>query len=137
MVAQHIVVPFPNSHRWIGIHILIAPSNVTFLNHLPVDVNLAFSDRNNISWHTKHPLDERLAGILRIPENNDVATVDLLKVVDKLIDEDPFLIEQLRLHARAFDLHWLVQENDHQEGNHDSQQDVFQPSPELSQNSRR
>ena len=116
---------------------MIAPWDVTLFNELSVDVNLAFANRNNVAWHTQYPLDERFARVLRIPENNDVATVDLLKVVDELVDEDPFLIQQLRLHTRAFNLHWLVQEDHHQEGNHDSQQDVFQPSPELSQNSGR
>src|SRR5262245_58984088 len=137
MVAKHIVVPFAYSHRWIRICVLITSRNVSLFNQLAIDVNLTVANRDDISGNPEDTLDEGFAGILRIPEDDDVAAVDLLKVIDKLVDENSFLIEQLRLHTRAFDFHWLVQEDHHQEGNHHCQQDVLQPPSEFSQDSKR
>src|SRR5262249_17074780 len=137
MVAKHVVMPFPYSHRWIRICVLITSRNVSLFNQLAIDINLTVANRDDISGHAEHTLDEGFARILRIPEDDDVSSVDLLKVIDKLVDEDSFLIEQLWLHTRAFHFHWLVQEDHHQEGNDHSQQDVLQPPSEFSEDSKR
>src|SRR5262249_26337974 len=82
MVAKHVVMPFPYSHRWIRICILIASRNVSLLNQLAIDINLTVANRDDISRHPEYTFDEGFAGILRIPEDDDVASVDFFKVID-------------------------------------------------------
>src|SRR2546423_259321 len=47
------------------------------------------------------PLDERLAGVVREPEDDDVAALDRLEVVFEFVDEDALLVFQARLHRGA------------------------------------
>ena len=52
----------------------------------------------------------------------------LLDAINELVNEDAFLIDQLRQHAGAFNLHRLIQENDDQNGSADREKYVAGPA---------
>ena len=52
-------------------------------------------------------------------KHHDVTAADRLEPVDELINEDPLLVYQPGHHAVPFDLHRLVQENNHDKGQQD------------------
>src|SRR5690242_16728661 len=64
----------------------------------------------------------------RIPEHHDIAALDWLEAVNKLIDEDALLIGKERSHAGAFDFYRLVEENDNDQCEADSDQKVACPN---------
>src|SRR5215813_1364806 len=86
--------------------------DVGFIKFLVIHEDFAAFDFNHIAGHADDALDIGLRWIERIPENNNVPTLNLFNPVNEFVDEDPFLVDELRQHARTFDLNRLIQEND-------------------------
>ena len=54
-----------------------------------------------------------------------------LKAVDKLVDENSFLVAQQRRHAGAFDLYRLIQENNDDHRQYQGNGQIARPSPNF------
>ena len=76
-----------------------------------------------------HALDIALGRIERIPEHDHVAARDRLQLVHELVDEDSFLVGESGHHARALNLHRLVQEDDDECRNGQRDENVAHPYP--------
>src|SRR5690349_18190637 len=85
--------------------------NVCFFDGMAVDVDLPFDDTNTVSGNANHTLDVALRWIKRIMKDNDIASLDRLKLVNELVDEDALLVLQTRQHAGAFHTHWLIKKD--------------------------
>src|SRR2546426_10323195 len=96
-----------------------------------VHVHLSLPNFHQFSGQADHTLDERLGTVKRIPENDHVPTVDRLKAVHKFIDEDALLVGKKRRHARAFDLHRLIEEDDDDEGETYGEEQVACPNADF------
>src|SRR5437867_10150115 len=78
---------------------------IGFVNLLTVDVDSAIADFYLVPGHSEHSFDEGFVGIPGIPEDHDIPAMDVREAINESIDEDPLLVDQVRLHARTFDLY--------------------------------
>src|SRR5207247_10197604 len=85
--------------------------DVLFIPLLVVHINNSTPDLNDVSGHANHSLDIGLCWIEGIPKNNNIFPLNLFDPVDEFVDEDSFLVDQFRQHARAFDLNRLVEKD--------------------------
>lgn len=68
-------------------------------------------DLNGLSWQAYNALDERLRGVKRIMEDHDFIAMNRLKMIDKPIYNNRFMIEEQRSHAITHNLHRLINKN--------------------------
>src|SRR5271154_4178368 len=66
-----------------------------------------------------------------IPENDDIAPLNGFEAINEFIDEDAFLVGKQRSHARAFHFHWLIEENDDDEGKANGDEKVARPNADF------
>ena len=104
---------------------------VRFLDPDSVNIKQTHSDLDHIAGHSHHALDERLVRVSGIPENHDVAPLDIFEAVDEPVYEDPLLIHQARLHAGSFDFHRLDDENDDEDRDRNGQEDIPGPGSQF------
>src|ERR1700737_1329429 len=62
-------------------------------------------------------------------KDDDVAALDRLQLVNKLIDEDSLLVLETGKHAGAFDANRLIKEDDKEGGKKHRQKQVASPTP--------
>ena len=77
------------------------------------------------------PLHERLLGLERVVEHDDVADLRVADAVRELVDDQAILILQRRRHAHAFDARDLEAERDDQRGVDGGGRERLQPRDEL------
>jgi hypothetical protein len=68
-------------------------------------------DLNGLSRQAYNALDERLRGIKRIMEDDNFVAMNRLKVIDKPVYNNRFMIGEQRSHAIAHNFHWLINKN--------------------------
>src|SRR5262245_54303350 len=95
VVTEDIVMPGLDVNRWVGTPIHEFRQDVVLVKRLVIDVNKAAADFDDVTGHTDHAFDVRLRGIERIPKNHDVFAMNFLDSINELIDEDPFLVDEL------------------------------------------
>ena len=108
---------------------------------LPVDVDVATREGDDIAREPDDPLDEVVhlgpAAVLgrRAREDHDVAAVDPVEVVAQLVDEDAVADLQRRLHRPGGDEERLdderPQEDRHQDGDHDDDDRLLDPARRM------
>src|SRR5215467_2739885 len=86
--------------------------NIGLRGEAVVQINPAIKNANPVSGQPNYALDKTLACVARVVEYHDVATLDIFQFVSQLVDEDPFLVLQARLHALAFNFYRLVDKQD-------------------------
>jgi hypothetical protein len=96
-----------------------------------VDIHDATANFDGFARKGDDAFDKRFGTIEWIPENDDVTTVDGLEAVNKLVDKNALLIGEQRGHASAFDLHWLIEEDDDDEGETNSDEEIAGPNANL------
>src|ERR1700760_4317731 len=115
MVAHH-EIPARGDDQFVeGASVFKVPRDIGFLDTFPIDVDAAAIDAQIVSGSCDYPLDVALLRIARVVENDGVAALDLLEVIDELVDEEAILILQLRQHAGSLHLYGLVEEGDDEE----------------------
>src|SRR6266566_4070636 len=102
MIAHDEVHVTRNAHRTIVAQIFVLRRDVWFRERLAVHINDAAANLYHFVGQRNDAFDERLAAIERIPEYDHVATLNRLKPVNKLVDEDALLIGEQWRHAGAF-----------------------------------
>src|SRR5580765_7313701 len=83
---------------------------VILFDRAVVQKNLAVINADAVPCNTDDALDVTFRRITRIAKHHNVAALNRSKPVDKLVDEDAFLIIQRGHHAGAFYLYRLIQE---------------------------
>ena len=86
-----------------------------------------------VARNSHHPLDEGLAVVSGIPEDDYVTPVNVCKTVDEPIHEYAFLVHQLGLHACAFNLHRLYDEDDNEDGRGKGKDYIPKPGSKFDQ----
>src|SRR5690242_13102657 len=72
---------------------------------------------HGLAWKANYPLYITLFRIGRVPKNHNVASLQMApayaldSVIDKLVDQEPLAVVQLRQHGCALDNHRLDKEN--------------------------
>src|SRR5215472_7115342 len=116
MVPENeIVITFDVSGR-VVLMVEIAWRKIRFVQRSVINEDTSFPNTHPVPRKAHHPLDVRLRGVQRIEKDDNVASLDLLKTVEELVDEDSLVIHQPGHHTGPFHLHRLVQEYNHNEG---------------------
>src|SRR5271169_6495972 len=69
--------------------------------------------------------------VQRIPEHDNVASLNGLEAINEFVDEDAFLVGEKRSHARAFHFHRLIEEDDNDEGQANGNEEVARPNADF------
>src|SRR6185312_767606 len=109
MIAEHkISIVGYNDFRK-GPRILIVRRHVGFGEFLTIDIHVSVRDADAITRYADNALDKALACISGVAESNNIAAFNALKSVNQLVDKDPLLVFQARLHAAALNFYRLIQ----------------------------
>jgi hypothetical protein len=92
MVAHHEITVFRHAHGTEIAHVLVLHRDVRFEYGVAVDVNDALTNLDALSRQTDDALYERFRTVERIPENDDVATLNRLEAINEFVDEDALLV---------------------------------------------
>src|SRR5262249_12870491 len=114
-----------------GADVKVLGGNVGLGQRLVVDINLAVNDANMVARHSDYPLDVALGGIERVVEDNDVATLNGLKLIDELVYENALLVLQTGEHAGALHLYWLIEKDDYEGRDSDRYEEITNPAPHV------
>jgi len=112
-------------------HVLVLCGNVRLVDGAPVNIDNALANLDILSRQPDNALDERFRMVERIPEDDDVAALDGLEPIHKFVDEDALLIGQERSHAGAFDFYRLIEEDDDDERQANSDEKVAGPNTDF------
>ncbi len=88
-------------------------------------------DFHLISRDTQNSLDKGFASVFRIPKNHNISPSNILKPVNKAIDEYPLLIYQPWLHACSLNLNRLDHKNHNENRYCKSKEDIAEPGFQL------
>ena len=72
--------------------------------------------RDRVALFRDHALDERLVGVQRVVEHDNVAAAGLADAIDELVHDEPVLVFERRRHALALDARDLDAERDDEDG---------------------
>src|SRR3981189_953399 len=114
----------------------VIAGDVVFVERLAVHEDLAILDANPVAGNSDDALDVALRSVARIAENDDVAALDGLPAIDKLVDEDPLLVFEAGHHAGAFNLHRLVEKDNDESLDGERDQQIARPDRHHGQRAR-
>src|SRR5579883_350185 len=132
VVAENVIVTGLDRYRRIGAVIQEFRQEIGLIQLLVVHVDDSAANLNDIAGHADHPLDVGFRRIERVPEHDNVLPLDLFNVVDELVDENAFLVNEFREHAGSFNLYRLIQENNDQNSRADGEEYIAGPSANFS-----
>src|ERR1700676_2735899 len=127
MIAQHEVAVARNDELRIGTTVGIVAWHIVFVESFSVDIDLPFHDVNPVPRNSNNALDVAFRGVARVAKYNNVAALDRLPAIDKLVDEDALLIFEAGHHADAFNLHRLVEKDNNESGDGERDQQIARP----------
>src|SRR5258708_17121278 len=107
MVAQQEVGVARNDELCIGTIVGIVAWHIVFVESLSVDIDFPVHNADSVSGNSNHALDVAFRDVARVAEYNNVAALDRLPPIDKLVDENPLLIFDASHHAHTLTLHLL------------------------------
>src|SRR5215831_19269914 len=131
MVSHHKIHVARDAHGAVIAQILVLRRNIRFSERLAIHINDAAANLNHLIRQRDDTLDERLAPVQRIPKDHDVAPLNRLESVDKLIDEDTLLVRKQRRHAGAFDFDRLIKKHNDDKRQTDGNEKVARPDTNL------
>jgi hypothetical protein len=114
-----------------GLVILKLPLQIGFGHSSSIHIDEAIPNFNLISRDAQNSLYKGFAAVFRIPKDDHISPSDILKPVNKAIDEYPFLIYQPRLHACSFNLNRLDHKNHNEDRYYKSKEDIAEPGSQL------
>src|ERR1700682_2207560 len=127
MVAEDEEAVRRNHDSSIRAGVRVIAGDVVFVERLAVHIDLATLDANPVACNSDDALDVALRSVARIPEDDDVAALDGLPAIDKLVDEDALLVFEAGHHTGAFNLHRLVEKDNDESGDGERDQQVARP----------
>src|SRR5258708_9086893 len=101
MVAQHEVGVARNDELCIGTIVGIVAWHIVFVESLSVDIDFPVHNADSVSGNSNHALDVAFRDVARVAAYTNVAALDRLPPIDKLVDEDALLIFEAGHHARS------------------------------------
>ena len=104
---------------------------VWLLDFAAVYKDHAAANLNRVAVNGNYPFDERLVCVPGIPENYDVAPVNVLEAIYEPVYEYPLLIHQPGLHAGALDLDRLDYKDDDEDGGRNGKENIPKPRPQF------
>ncbi len=116
VVAHDEVVPLRNH---LGAPVVVAAvlaRHVLVVERDVVDVHPAVHDADRVAFLRDDPLHERLVGVHRVVEHDDVAAPGRAEPVNQLVDDQPVLVLEGRRHALSFDPRHLEPERHDERG---------------------
>src|SRR5580700_10091729 len=130
VITQHEIAVGRNHYLSVGSFVLVGTRNVVFVDRLAIYKDAAGIDLDVVTCQANDPLDKALRWVSGIAEHDDVAALDRLQPINKLVHEDPFLIFERWHHACALHFNRLVEEDDDEtrDGQRDDQ--IAQPDGE-------
>ena len=72
--------------------IRVIAGNIVFVQRFPVHVDQPIFNADAVAGNSYDALDVALRSVARIAEDDNIATLDGFPAIDKLVDEDPFLV---------------------------------------------
>src|ERR1700693_857238 len=127
MITQHEVAVARNDELRIGTTVGIVAWHIVFVESFSVDIDLPFHDVNPVPRNSNNALDVTFRGVARVAEYNNVAALDGLPAIDKLVDKDALLIFEAGHHADAFNLHRLVEKDNNKGRDSERAQQIARP----------
>src|SRR6266851_7486278 len=127
MVAEDEEAVRRNHNFTIRARVGVIAGDVVFVERLAVHVDLAILDANPVAGNSDDALDVALRSVAWIAEDDEVAALDGLPAIDKLVDEDPLLVFEAGHHAGAFNLHRLVEKDNNEGGDGERDQQIARP----------
>src|SRR3981081_231782 len=124
MVAQHEVGIARNDEFRIGASVGIVARHIVFVESFSIDIDLPVHNADSVPRKSNNALDIAFRGVARVAEYNNVAALDRLPAIDKLVDEDALLIFESGHHADAFDFHRLVEKDNDESGDGERDQQI-------------
>src|SRR6476620_4597430 len=112
MISENEVRVRRNHHLRICPIVAEVAEHIRFFQLIPIYIHAAFLNTNVIARHADYALDVALARIAGISENDNIAPVDGLPVIDELVDEDALLVVETGHHAGSLNLYRLIHEDD-------------------------
>ena len=102
--------------------------NIRFFDPGSIEKHCAFYHFYPVARDADDAFYVGLGGVARVEKDNHVAAVDLrdAEAVGKLVDEDPFLIDQGGHHGCALDLDRLIEEEDDRDRDEYTQHQIAQ-----------
>src|SRR5580698_6917972 len=88
MVAHDEVAVPGDAHGAVVAHVFVLRRHVRLVNGAAVDVNDALANLDIFTGQADNAFDERFRMVERIPENDNVASLDWLEAINKFVDED-------------------------------------------------
>src|ERR1700674_4567335 len=137
MVAQDEIAVARNDDFTIRAGVGVVAGYIVFVEGLAVHVDLAILDANPVAGNANNALDVAFRGVARVAEYNNVAALDRLPAIDKLVDEDALLVFEAGHHADAFNLHWLVEKDNDESRDSERDQQIARPDRHHGQRVRR
>jgi hypothetical protein len=131
MIAHDEVAVPGDPHGAVVAHVFVLRGHVRLVNGAAVDVNDALTNLDIFAGQADDAFDERFRMVERIPENDNVASLDGLEAIDKFVDEDALLVREQRGHAGALDLNRLIEEDNDDERKADGDEKVARPNTDL------
>ena len=111
----------------LGALVAEAVGDVGLTDGVVVHVDVAVVDADGVAGEADDALDVAFGVVAGIEEDDDVAALDGLEAIGKLVDEEAILILQAGEHAGALDADWLVEEEDDEDRDGDGGEDVARP----------
>ena len=131
VIAHDEIAVFGDAERAVVAHVFVLRRDVRLVDGAAVDINDALANFDILAGQTDDAFDERFRMVKRIPENNDIASLNRLEAIDKFIDKDALLVGEQGRHAGAFDFHGLVQEDDDDQRESDGDEQVARPNTDF------
>lgn len=137
VVSHHEVVIGRYGDFVIGTIVTVLSGDVRFADGKTVDVDVPADDAEAVSGQADDPLDVAFFFVSGVAEDDDVAAVDSLQVIDKFIDKEAVVVFEPGQHAGAFDADGLVEKGDDENGSEGREDKVAQPEAQRSRSLRR
>jgi len=131
VVSENEVLPGGYAHPPEGVVISKLRFEIGLNYPLAVYVDRPVANLDVVARGGYDSLYEGFAGIPRVPEDHDIAPVDVGKSVNEAIYEYSLLIDEPWLHARPLDLYRLDHENDDENCRGKGEEDVPKPGFQL------
>ena len=127
MISQNKILSGRNRDFIKGPTILELWTDIRLTDSEAIYIDGASPDFHFVSRQSQHSLYKGFAAVSRIPEDHNVAPADVRESINKAVDEDPLLVHQVRLHARALDFDRLDHKNDDENRYGKSDEDIAEP----------
>lgn len=127
MVAHHEVAVFRDYRLRHGAGVAISLGHVELAQRVVVEPDLAMDDPDPVAGQPDDPLDVAFRRVARVAEDDDVAALNRLYVIDEFVDKEPVAVFQAGQHAGAFHPDRLIEKGDDQHRGDGGNKQIAEP----------